>query len=79
MNDTFYLAALTVVCGAIVFLIRSCFASKCIRFKCGFGCIDVTRDVDMEMPDIRQQETVAIRSRCNSDVELEIEEEKGRL
>lgn len=55
MDPTFALAALTVLIGAFIFVVRSCFASKCNRFQIAYGCIDVERDVVEEMKDIRQQ------------------------
>jgi hypothetical protein len=69
MDSTFLLAALTIICGALVFFIRSLFASKCVRFQIGWGCIDVERDVDMEMQDIRQNHSNQCpepRSRSNT-------------
>lgn len=82
MDSTFALAALTLLCGAFVFLIRSLFASKCIRFQIGWGCVDVVRDVDMEMQDIRQNQAEEVgesRSRCPSEVEVDTKHDSKHL
>lgn len=76
MDSTFYLAALAIVVGAITFITRSCFASKCVRFQVGWGCIDVERDVDNEMQDIHQSNNVEEkegRNRSNTCTDLELE------
>jgi hypothetical protein len=77
-DSTFALAALTLLCGAFIFLIRSLFASKCTRFQVGWGCVDVVRDVDIELQDIRQHQPGDVaesRSRCPSEVDVAIKDE----
>lgn len=83
-DSTFLLAALTIISGAIVFAIRSLFASKCSVVKCGWGCVEVTRDVEVEMQDIRQSPSkpvthrelhVVSNSRSSSPVNLALNEE----
>ena len=85
MDSTFLLAALTIIVGALIFIVRSLFASKCTTVKCGWGCLKVTRDVDVEMSDIRQSPTknveskhelrVVTNSRSNSPVQFALDEE----
>lgn len=76
-DSTFALAALTVIAGVIVFLMRSLFASKCIRINIAWGCIDIERDVDVEMSDIRQSPSRNVvgtgRSRSNTPTEVALE------
>lgn len=78
MDSTFLLAALTIIVGAFVFVIRSLFASKCIRFQVGWGCIDVERDVDVEMQDIRnsphKENTHLSMYRSSTPTQLSLEE-----
>jgi hypothetical protein len=57
-----------------VFIIRSLFASKCLRFQVGWGCIDVERDVNIEMSDIRQSEITTRRSHVHAVENLSVEE-----
>jgi hypothetical protein len=73
MDSTFLLAALTIVCGAFVFFLRSLFASKCSKFQIGWGCIAVERDTDMEMQDIRNTEQITTRSRSNTPTQLTLQ------
>lgn len=78
MSDTtFLLAALTIISGAFVFCMRSLFASKCVKFEIGWGCIQVERDVDMEMQDIRNSpqspNIINTRSRSNTPTQLSLD------
>ena len=87
IDSTFALAALTLLGGILVFIIRSMFASKCVKLNIGWGCIDIVRDVDMEMQDIRQSpgntevSQMNGRSRSNTPTNFSIDflEEKHKV
>lgn len=54
MDESFWLAVGTIVCGFLIFMLRTVFASKCRLVNILWGCLQIDRDVDIEMRDIRQ-------------------------
>jgi hypothetical protein len=66
MDDSFWLAVGTIVCGLLIFLLRTVFASKCREVDICWGCFRVDREVNLEMRDIRQSPE---RSRSNQEIQ----------
>lgn len=47
MSEIFYTGLYTAVLGLVLSLVAVCYKSKCKTIKC--GCLEISRDVDIEM------------------------------
>lgn len=47
-DGTFFITITTIIIGFLGLSVRYCLKSKCSKFKCCFGLIDIDRTVELE-------------------------------
>ena len=47
-DGTFFITLTTIIIGFLGLSVRYCLKSKCSKFKCCFGLIDIDRTVELE-------------------------------
>lgn len=47
-DGTFFITITTIIIGFLGLSVRYCLKSKCSKFKCCFGLIDIDRSVELE-------------------------------
>lgn len=52
MSDQILYIGIPAIAATVIFLLRTIFASKCAHVRFGWGCIDIDREVRLEVRDI---------------------------